>query len=93
MENLYGRSVIPPEQIIGKLREVDVLVGREATAVEACRHIGGVSALPRASDCGPIDAGQLPMARSLGHACMLTLGLLTHFVKHTKFSIGVSLLG
>jgi len=24
---------------------------------------------------------------------MLTLGLLTHFVKHTKFSIGVSLLG
>jgi hypothetical protein len=33
------------------------------------------------------------MARSLGHACMLTLGLLTHFVKHTKFSIGVSLLG
>jgi len=51
MENLYGRSVIPPEQIIGKLREVDVLVGREATEVEACRHIGGVSALPRASDC------------------------------------------
>jgi len=41
----------------------------------------------------PIDVGQLPMARSLGHACMLTLGLLTHFVKHTKFSIGVSLLG
>jgi len=26
MENLYERSVIPPEQIIGKLREVDVLV-------------------------------------------------------------------
>jgi len=40
-----------------------------------------------------MDVGQLPMARTLEHACMLSLGLLTHSVKHTNFSIGVSLLG
>jgi hypothetical protein len=33
------------------------------------------------------------MARTLEHACLLSLGLLTHSVKHTNFSIGVSLLG
>ena len=35
-----GRRTFSPEQIIAKLREMDVLVGRSATAVEACRHIG-----------------------------------------------------
>ena len=34
------RQRFTPEQIIAKLREVDVLVGRGSTAVEACRHIG-----------------------------------------------------
>ena len=41
----------------------------------------------------PMDTGQLPMARTLEHACLLSLGLLTHSVKHTNYSIGVSLLG
>lgn len=41
----------------------------------------------------PMDAGQLAMARTLEHACMLVLGLVTHSIKHTNFSIGVSLLG
>ena len=40
-----------------------------------------------------MDTGPLPMARTLEHACLLSLGLLTHSVKHTNFSIGVSLLG
>lgn len=35
-----GRQRFTPEQIIAKLREVDVLVGRGSTAVEACRQIG-----------------------------------------------------
>ena len=35
-----GRQRFTPEQIIAKLREVEVLVGRGATAVEACRQIG-----------------------------------------------------
>ncbi len=52
-------------------------------------------ASPRSSivlDC-PMDAGQLTMAWALEHACMLVLGLVTHSIKHTNFSIGVSLPG
>jgi putative transposase len=40
MEKGMGRQRFTPEQIIAKLREVDVLVGRGTTAVEACRQIG-----------------------------------------------------
>lgn len=41
----------------------------------------------------PMDTGPLTMARTLEHACMLWLGLMTHSIKHANFSIGVSLLG
>jgi 8-hydroxy-5-deazaflavin:NADPH oxidoreductase len=41
----------------------------------------------------PMDVGQLLMARTLEHVCLLSLGLMTHAVKHTNFAIGVSLLG
>ncbi|MBZ9966382.1 NADPH-dependent F420 reductase [Mesorhizobium sp. BR1-1-2] len=41
----------------------------------------------------PMDAGRLIMARTLEHACMLWLGLMTRSIKHTNFSIRVSLLG
>lgn len=41
----------------------------------------------------PMDAGRLPMARTLEHACMLWLGLMTHSVKHANFSLGVSVPG
>ena len=41
----------------------------------------------------PLDTGLLPMARTLEHLCLLSLGLLAHAVKHTNFSIGVSLPG
>ncbi|MDB5724793.1 MAG: oxidoreductase [Novosphingobium sp.] len=52
-----------------------------------------VSAFIESLGLRPMDTGQLPMARSLEHACLLSLGLLAHAVKHTKFSIGISLLG
>ncbi|KAG8153339.1 NADPH-dependent F420 reductase [Burkholderia catarinensis] len=52
-----------------------------------------VSAFIESLGLRPMDVGQLPMARTLEHACLLSLGLLTHSVKHTNFSIGVSLLG
>lgn len=39
----------------------------------------------------PMDIGQLFMARTLEHACLLSLGLMTHAVKHTNFSIGISI--
>jgi len=35
-----GRQSFTPEQIIAKLREIEVLVERGATAVEACRQAG-----------------------------------------------------
>ena len=39
-----------------------------------------------------MDTGQLPMARALENVSLLRLGLLTHSVKHTNFSFGVSIL-
>jgi predicted dinucleotide-binding enzyme len=41
----------------------------------------------------PMDVGPLPMARTLEHVCLLSLGLMTHSVKHTNFAIGLSLFG
>src|SRR6202048_71683 len=52
-----------------------------------------VSAFIESLGLRPMDTGPLPMARTLEHACLLSLGLLTHSVKHTNFSISVSLLG
>jgi predicted dinucleotide-binding enzyme len=40
-----------------------------------------------------MDIGLLPMARTLEHVCLLSLGLLAHAIKHTNFSIGVSIPG
>jgi predicted dinucleotide-binding enzyme len=52
-----------------------------------------VSAFIESLGLRPMDTGQLSMARTLEHACLLSLGLLKHSVKHINFSIGVSLLG
>ena len=52
-----------------------------------------VSAFIESLGLRPMDTGPLSMARTLEHACLLSLGLLTHSVKHINFSIGVSLLG
>jgi predicted dinucleotide-binding enzyme len=37
----------------------------------------------------PLDAGNLAMARTLEHACLLSLGLMRHSLKHTNFAIGI----
>lgn len=52
-----------------------------------------VSAFIRSLGLRPMDVGPLFMARTLEHACMLWLGLMTHSVKHANFSLGVSLPG
>lgn len=52
-----------------------------------------VSAFIESLGLRPMDTGPLFMARTLEHACLLSLGLITHSVKHSKFSIGVSLFG
>lgn len=38
-----------------------------------------------------LDVGPLPMARTLEYICLLSLGLMTHSLKHTNFAIGISL--
>ena len=52
-----------------------------------------VSAFIESLALRPMDTGQLPMARTLENVALLSLGLVAHSVKHTNFSIGVSLLG
>jgi predicted dinucleotide-binding enzyme len=52
-----------------------------------------VSAFIESLGLRPMDTGPLPMARTLEHVCLLSLGLVAHSIKHTNFSIGVSLLG
>jgi 8-hydroxy-5-deazaflavin:NADPH oxidoreductase len=52
-----------------------------------------VSAFIESLGLRPMDTGPLPMARTLEHFALLSLGLMTHSVKHTNFSIGVSFLG
>jgi predicted dinucleotide-binding enzyme len=51
-----------------------------------------VSAFVESLGLRPMDTGQLPMARTLENLALLSLGLMTHSVKHTNFAIGVSLL-
>jgi len=52
-----------------------------------------VSALVESLGLRPLDVGPLQMAKTLEHVCLLSLGLMTHAVKHTNFTIGISLLG
>ncbi|VTU36742.1 NADPH-dependent F420 reductase [Variovorax sp. PBL-E5] len=51
-----------------------------------------VSAFIEGLGLRPMDFGSLQMAKTLEHVCLLSLGLMTHSVKHTNFAIGVSLL-
>lgn len=67
---------------------VDVFIAGDDAQAKA-----RVSAFIESLGLRPMDTGPLLMARTLEHACLLSLGLIAHSVKHTKFSIGVSLLG
>ena len=39
----------------------------------------------------PMDVGALPIARTLEHLALLSLGLVAHSIHHTQFALGVSL--
>jgi predicted dinucleotide-binding enzyme/ketosteroid isomerase-like protein len=69
-------------------RTLDIFLAGDDAQAEA-----RVSAFIESLGLRPMDTGPLTMARTLEHACMLWLGLMTHSVKHTNFSIGVSLPG
>ena len=49
-----------------------------------------VSAFIESLRLSPMDTGKLAMARTLEHLCLLSLGLISHGIKHTNFAIGVS---
>ena len=69
-------------------RPLDVFIAGDDAQAKA-----RVSAFIESLGLRPMDTGPLPMARTLEHACLLWLGLMTHSLKHTNFSIGVSLPG
>lgn len=69
-------------------RPLDVFIAGDDTQAKT-----RVSAFVESLGLRPTDIGPLPMARTLEHVCLLSLGLMNHSVKHTKFSIGISLLG
>lgn len=52
-----------------------------------------VSAFVESLGLRPMDTGPLAMARTLEYVCLLSLGLVSHAIKHTNFSIGISLPG
>lgn len=69
-------------------RPLDVFIAGDDAQAKA-----RVAALTNSLGLRAMDIGLLPMARTLEHVCLLSLGLLAHAVKHTNFSIGVSLPG
>lgn len=69
-------------------RPLDVFIAGDDAQAKA-----RVGAFIESLELRPMNIGLLPMARTLEHVCLLSLGLLAHSIKHTNFSIGVSLLG
>jgi predicted dinucleotide-binding enzyme len=69
-------------------RSLDVFLAGDDPHAKA-----SVSAFIESLGLRPLDVGSLPMAKTLEHVCLLSLGLMTHSVKHTHFAIGLSLFG
>ncbi|MBK3573531.1 NAD(P)-binding domain-containing protein [Streptomyces sp. MBT65] len=69
-------------------RPLDVFIAGDDPEAKA-----RVSAFVESLGLRPLDTGRLAMARALENAGLLELGLVAHSVKHTDFSLGVSLLG
>ncbi|MFD3930188.1 NADPH-dependent F420 reductase [Streptomyces sp. NPDC058614] len=68
-------------------RPLDVFIAGDDAQAKA-----RVSAFIESLGLRPMDTGDLPMARVLENIALLELGLVTHSVKHTNFSLGVSIL-
>jgi len=69
-------------------RPLDVFIAGDDVQAKA-----RVAAFIESLGLRPMDIGLLPMARTLEHVCLLSLSLLAHAIRHTNFSIGVSLPG
>ncbi|MFG2777787.1 NADPH-dependent F420 reductase [Streptomyces prunicolor] len=68
-------------------RTLDVFIAGDDVQAKA-----RVSAFIESLGLRPMDTGELPMARALENVALLQLGLVAHSVKHTDFSLGVSIL-
>jgi predicted dinucleotide-binding enzyme len=66
-------------------RPLDVFIAGDDPQAKA-----RVSAFIESLGLRPLDTGQLPMARALENVALMQLGLVAHSVKHTNFSLGVS---
>lgn len=66
-------------------RRLDVFIAGDDAQAKA-----RVSTFVESLGLRPLDTGQLPMARALENAALLQLGLVTHSLKHTNFSLGVN---
>ncbi|MFD8966373.1 NADPH-dependent F420 reductase [Streptomyces sp. NPDC059568] len=69
-------------------RPLDVFIAGDDTQAKA-----RVSAFVESLGLRPWDTGELFMARALENVGLLELGLMNHSVKHTNFSLGITLLG
>ncbi|WP_447041732.1 NADPH-dependent F420 reductase [Streptomyces sp. DSM 118878] len=68
-------------------RSLDVFIAGDDAQAKA-----RVSAFVESLGLRPFDTGELPMARALENVGLLELGLITHSVKHTNFSLGITIL-
>jgi predicted dinucleotide-binding enzyme len=69
-------------------RTLDVFIAGDDAQAKA-----RVSAFVESLGLRPLDTGGISMARALENVGLLELGLITHSVKHTDFSLGITLLG
>jgi predicted dinucleotide-binding enzyme len=69
-------------------RPLDVFIAGDDAQAKA-----RVAAFIESLGLRPLDTGELPMARALENVGLLEMGLVTHSVKHTNFSLGISFLG
>ncbi|MEV8603815.1 NAD(P)-binding domain-containing protein [Streptomyces griseoviridis] len=69
-------------------RPLDVFIAGDDAQAKA-----RVSVFVESMGLRPWDIGELFMARALENVGLLELGLMNHSVKHTNFSLGVTLLG
>ncbi|MFE2210379.1 NADPH-dependent F420 reductase [Streptomyces canus] len=68
-------------------RQLDVFIAGDDAQAKA--H---VSAFIESLGLRPMDTGGLSMARALENVGLLELGLITHSLKHTDFSLGITVL-
>jgi len=84
--NAHFSHVLAAGSLKGRVLDV-FIAGDDEQAVSR------TSAFVESLGLRPFVVGQLEMAQTLEHACLLSLGLVANSIKHTNFAIGISLPG